>query len=358
MRACRFARWGSSKSRSPSVRPDVDLVAEQVVGDAVGAVAMDDDEPEARLIARSNDRRHPARRGGRRHRPFGLPRGQRLAGQTSPTVLAKEDVVPVRVSAPPALGHVEGVCKRRNPLVTGGPRSSNGHSRLLTIRERRGRHPSRGSINNNFRRNGQSIGSARGRRPRGVASPCWPAADRWSSGRSSPCGRIRSGRPTCSGPTTASSSTPTRIGPSPAPWSPRPGRSSAASACRRPWRRARSSSSRESTAATRSRASTTAAGRACRRASGASRSSSTSGGTSPGAATGASRTGVARRDFSQRGNRVRLDKWQPTFPHAEHLVFLGGGAAVRAAAAWELQPAALELEGEPGERAERRGRRG
>lgn len=52
-----------------------------------------------------------------------------------------------------------------------------------------------------------------------------------------------------------------------------------------------------------------------------------------------------RRDFSQRGCRVRLEKWQPTFRHAEHLVFLGGGAKLRAAAAWELQPAALELEG-------------
>ena len=53
-----------------------------------------------------------------------------------------------------------------------------------------------------------------------------------------------------------------------------------------------------------------------------------------------------RRDFSQRGARIRLDRWQPTFRHAEHLVFLGGGAKVRAAAAWELQAAALELDGE------------
>ncbi|HVU49123.1 MAG TPA: hypothetical protein VHL80_00455 [Polyangia bacterium] len=53
-----------------------------------------------------------------------------------------------------------------------------------------------------------------------------------------------------------------------------------------------------------------------------------------------------RRDFSQRGNRVRLEKWQPGFHHAEHLVFLGGGEKVRAAAAWELQPAAMELGGE------------
>jgi hypothetical protein len=53
-----------------------------------------------------------------------------------------------------------------------------------------------------------------------------------------------------------------------------------------------------------------------------------------------------RRDFSQRGARIRLDRWQPSFRHATNLVFLGGGAKVRAAAAWELQAAALELDGE------------
>jgi hypothetical protein len=55
---------------------------------------------------------------------------------------------------------------------------------------------------------------------------------------------------------------------------------------------------------------------------------------------------AARRDFSQRGARVRLERWQPQLGHAEHLVFLGGGTKVQTAAAWELQPAALELEGE------------
>jgi hypothetical protein len=55
---------------------------------------------------------------------------------------------------------------------------------------------------------------------------------------------------------------------------------------------------------------------------------------------------AVRRDFSQRGNRVRLDRWQPAYLHATHLVFLGGGAKVRLASAWELQAAALELEGE------------
>jgi hypothetical protein len=53
-----------------------------------------------------------------------------------------------------------------------------------------------------------------------------------------------------------------------------------------------------------------------------------------------------RRDFSQRGNRVRLEKWLPTYSHAEHLVFLGGGARIRTAAAWEAQAAAMEMEGE------------
>jgi hypothetical protein len=56
--------------------------------------------------------------------------------------------------------------------------------------------------------------------------------------------------------------------------------------------------------------------------------------------------GGRRRDFSQLGNRVRLEKWQQGYRHADHLVFLGGGEKVRAAASWELQPAALELDGE------------
>jgi hypothetical protein len=55
---------------------------------------------------------------------------------------------------------------------------------------------------------------------------------------------------------------------------------------------------------------------------------------------------MRRRDFSQRGNRVRLDRWQPSNRHAANLLFLGGGPKIRLAAAWELQAAALELEGE------------
>jgi hypothetical protein len=55
---------------------------------------------------------------------------------------------------------------------------------------------------------------------------------------------------------------------------------------------------------------------------------------------------LARKDFSQRGNRARMEKWQPSLQHADHLVFLGGGARVRTAAAWEAQPASMELDGE------------
>jgi hypothetical protein len=54
----------------------------------------------------------------------------------------------------------------------------------------------------------------------------------------------------------------------------------------------------------------------------------------------------ARRDFSQRGNRIKLEKWQPGYRHSEHVVFMGGGAKLRTVAAWEVQSAALELEGE------------
>lgn len=55
--------------------------------------------------------------------------------------------------------------------------------------------------------------------------------------------------------------------------------------------------------------------------------------------------GEPRRDFAQGGNRIRLEKWQPSMSHYRHLVFLGGGPAIRAAAAWEVQLAGLELDG-------------
>ena len=55
--------------------------------------------------------------------------------------------------------------------------------------------------------------------------------------------------------------------------------------------------------------------------------------------------GEPRHDFAQRGNRVRLEKWQSSMSHYRHLVFLGGGPTIRTAAAWEVQPAGLELDG-------------
>ena len=56
----------------------------------------------------------------------------------------------------------------------------------------------------------------------------------------------------------------------------------------------------------------------------------------------------ARRDFSQRGNVVRLERWQPNYTHAQHLLFMGGGPKIQEAAAWEAQQASLDLEGEGG----------
>ena len=56
----------------------------------------------------------------------------------------------------------------------------------------------------------------------------------------------------------------------------------------------------------------------------------------------------ARRDFSQRGNVVRLDRWQPTLSHAQHLLFMGGGSKLHEVAAWEAQQASLDIDGEVG----------
>lgn len=55
--------------------------------------------------------------------------------------------------------------------------------------------------------------------------------------------------------------------------------------------------------------------------------------------------GDQRHDFSQHGNKARLDKWLPSFEHRRHLAFMGGGAAIAKASAWEAQPASLENEG-------------
>jgi hypothetical protein len=58
--------------------------------------------------------------------------------------------------------------------------------------------------------------------------------------------------------------------------------------------------------------------------------------------------GEIRHDFSQRANKVRLQKWQPSMQHREHLAFLGGGDAIAKVSAWEAQPASLEYEGHVG----------
>lgn len=51
----------------------------------------------------------------------------------------------------------------------------------------------------------------------------------------------------------------------------------------------------------------------------------------------------ARKDFSQRRNVVRMSRWREGVSHAQHLAFLGGSPAIQSAAAWERQPASLEL---------------
>lgn len=53
-----------------------------------------------------------------------------------------------------------------------------------------------------------------------------------------------------------------------------------------------------------------------------------------------------RRDFSQRANLIRLEHWQPGLAHGQHLLFMGGGPKIRAAAAWEAEQASLDLDGD------------
>jgi hypothetical protein len=126
--------------------PDVDLIAQQVVGDSVGPVAVHDDQAKSGLLVRDHADRGGHRRlvqgrrrvrGGRggvgrnasgvgalldqpisrsvrrrvRRRDRG-DLGQPLFHQAGPTVLAKQHVAGIQISAPPALDHVrEGVCK-------------------------------------------------------------------------------------------------------------------------------------------------------------------------------------------------------------------------------------------------------
>jgi len=54
-------------------------------------------------------------------------------------------------------------------------------------------------------------------------------------------------------------------------------------------------------------------------------------------------TGEPRSDFAQQGTRVRLEKWQSSMSHFRHLVFLAAVPAIRAAVAWEVQPADWSL---------------
>lgn len=61
--------------------------------------------------------------------------------------------------------------------------------------------------------------------------------------------------------------------------------------------------------------------------------------------------GRSHRGFSQLDNLVLLSRWSPELSHARHLLFLGGGPAVRRASRWEVLAAAAELDGRtPGSR--------
>lgn len=52
-----------------------------------------------------------------------------------------------------------------------------------------------------------------------------------------------------------------------------------------------------------------------------------------------------RMDFAQEHNQVLLERWHNDLSHARHLRFVGGGTAVAALTAWELDDAAAELAG-------------
>ena len=134
---------GILEQEVPLGPPDVDLVAQQVVGDPVSSIAVDDHQPKPDLLLPDPDGRRDGRDrtagrgvvdhsigravggdrcGGRdRRRTAKGDFRQRFGGQPSPTELAKNDLRPVGVSAATAFDHVDGVCKGPNPLVTGGP---------------------------------------------------------------------------------------------------------------------------------------------------------------------------------------------------------------------------------------------
>ncbi|MCG8424063.1 MAG: carboxypeptidase-like regulatory domain-containing protein [Proteobacteria bacterium] len=52
-----------------------------------------------------------------------------------------------------------------------------------------------------------------------------------------------------------------------------------------------------------------------------------------------------RRDFAQQKNRVELKRWREEYSHARHLRYIGGGPAIAALTAWEVDDAAAELTG-------------
>lgn len=52
-----------------------------------------------------------------------------------------------------------------------------------------------------------------------------------------------------------------------------------------------------------------------------------------------------RRDFAQRNNKIRLERWRSEYSHARHLRYVGGGPAIASLTAWEVDDAAAELSG-------------
>jgi hypothetical protein len=55
-----------------------------------------------------------------------------------------------------------------------------------------------------------------------------------------------------------------------------------------------------------------------------------------------------RLDFTQYANLVRLSRWSPELSHAQHLLFTGGGTAVRKASEAEVLAAVAELDAKAG----------
>ncbi len=55
-----------------------------------------------------------------------------------------------------------------------------------------------------------------------------------------------------------------------------------------------------------------------------------------------------RMDFAQGHNKIELERWRTDLSHAKHLRFIGGGSAIAALTAWEVEEAARELSGGAG----------